>query len=137
MPAGEKPVMAKLKDVEPAFFDDQSALCLAKLRLDGFVSLDATEEGSIVTKPLRFSQGNLYVNVDAGEGELRAEILDPETMRPLRGFSAKDCIPVSGDHISAAFSWKGQQAIPTFAGKPVRLRFVLRRAKLYAFRMKS
>ena len=121
------------KDVDPAFFGDQSALCLAKLRLDGFVSLDAEEEGSIVTKPLALSRGDLYVNVGAGKGELRTEILDAETMKPLRGFSLEESIPVSGDHICTALSWKAHQTIPGLSEKPVRLRFVLQRAKLYAF----
>ena len=32
-------------ELDPDYFRDGSALCLAKLRLDGFVSLDAAEEG--------------------------------------------------------------------------------------------
>ncbi len=121
------------KDVDPAFFDDQSALCLAKLRLDGFVSLDAETEGSVVTKPLTLSRGDLYVNVDAGKGELRAEVLDAETMKPLRGFSVGESVPITGDHIQTPLLWKEYKAIPCSNRKPVRLRFEFRSAKLYAF----
>ncbi len=47
-------------------------LGLGRLRLDGFVSLDAgAEEGVAVTRPLRFEGGRaLQVNADAAQGSL-------------------------------------------------------------------
>ena len=119
------------RDVTPEFFDDVSALCLAKLRLDGFVSLDAEAEGTIVTKPFMLNGGHPYVNAEVGKGELRAEMLDAETMKPLPGLSVQQCIPLNGDHLCARIAWKGQPRL--VHEKAVRLRFVLRQAKLYAF----
>ena len=63
----------------------RGALCLAKLRLDGFVSLDAEGEGTVVTERFTLNGADLYVNADVPHGELRAEILDAETMQPLSG----------------------------------------------------
>ena len=61
---------------------DSGAICLAKLRLDGFVSLDAGEvEGYVLTKPLKLEGRSLHVNLSAPGGELRAEILEDDYWR--------------------------------------------------------
>ena len=67
------------------YFNDAGALHLSTLRLDGFVSLDAEGEGTVVTERFALNGTDLYVNADAPHGELRAEILDAETMQPLPG----------------------------------------------------
>ena len=55
----------------------QGAICLAVLRRDGFISLDADEEaGTVLTKPFSLLGQQLFVNVDAPQGELRTEVLD-------------------------------------------------------------
>ena len=119
------------RGVDAEFFDDSSALCLAKLRLDGFVSLDAEGEGTVVTKPFSMAGGDLYVNAEAQEGGVCAELLDAGTMSPLPGFSAAECEPVRGDHLHGRLTWKDS---PRFESEQVvRVRFVLRQAKLYAF----
>ncbi len=123
------------RGVDDAFFDDTSALCLAKLRLDGFVSLDAEGEGTVVTKPFSMTGGDLYVNAEAQEGDVCAELLDAGTMSPLPGFSAAECEPLRGDHLRGRLTWKDR---PRFASEQtVRVRFVLRQAKLYAFWLES
>ena len=43
--------------IDRELFNDLAALSLAKLRLDGFVSLDAGSEGSVVTKPFMTTGG--------------------------------------------------------------------------------
>ena len=117
------------------FFKDIGALCLAKLRLDGFVSLDAEGQGTVVTKPFMLNGENLYVNAEAENGDLSAEILDAETMNPLPGFSASECISLTGDHLREQIAWKGRERLAS--DKAVRLRFLLRGAKLYAFWLES
>jgi hypothetical protein len=42
-----------------------------------------------------------------------------------------DCAPIAGDFIDHAVSWKGG-SLDALAGKPVRLRFVLQQADLFA-----
>ena len=110
--------------------DDGGALNLATLRLDGFVSLDAQGEGTILTKPFAAGGGALYVNAVA-EGGIRAEMLDAATMQPLPGLSLDRCNAVSGDHLWAQVTWAGQQAL--HSERTIRVRFHLRDAQLYAF----
>ena len=117
-------------ELDPAFFKDGSALCLAKLRLDGFVSLDAAGGGSVVTKPFLFTGAGLSVNVEA-RGELRAELLDPRTGEPMPGFTAGECSPLAGDLLSGPIRW-GERARPETDAQ-AQVRFHLRDASLYAF----
>ena len=95
------------------------------------MSLDAEQEGEVVTRPFMLNVEDLYVNAEADSGELRAEILDAETMDPLPGFSASQCASIRGDHLSGRIAWEGESA--PVRDRPVRIRFVMRRAKLYSF----
>lgn len=115
------------------YFGDISALNLAKLRLDGFVSLFAADEGVVLTKPLALSGGNLYVNVDASEGELRAEIVDARSMKPLAGLSLDESVTIAGDRLHARLAWRESTPASVASKGPVRIRFVLRSAHFYAF----
>ena len=119
------------EDVSPEFLNDMGGIFLARLRLDGFVSLDAEQEGEVVTRPFMLNGEDLYVNAEADSGELRAEILDAETMDPLPGFSASQCASIRGDHLSGRIAWEGESA--PVRDRPVRIRFVMRCAKLYSF----
>lgn len=115
-------------------FPKRGAICLAKLRLDGFVSLDAGEtEGYVVTKPLVLAGKTLHVNVEAPDGELRAEVLDPEGKTALPGYSLRDSVPVKGDGLDMELKWQTGTNLSALSGKSVRLRFALRKASLYAF----
>jgi len=102
----------------------------ATIRLDGFVSADAAEEGSLVTVPLAFTGSHLELNV-VGE-EVRAALLD-ETGQPIPGYGLPECDPISGDHTAATVTWGGKSDLKALAGRLVQLRVELRRAKLYAF----
>ncbi len=113
------------------FFNDAGAIYLAKLRLDGFVSLDAETEGTVITKQFTLNGEDLYVNADASGGELRAEVIDAETMQPLPGLSEGECAHLNGDHLRGKVIWQDSPRL--ISDKAVRLRFVLRGAKLYAF----
>jgi len=119
------------KTVTAHYFDDASALVLAKLRLDGFVSLAAAGEGTIVTKPFLANGGHLCVNAHAGDGVLYAEILDAETQQPLPGFSAADALSLQADQLGSRLTWQYQLTLPY--AQRVCVRFHLRQAQLYAF----
>ena len=112
------------------FFDDLSALNLAKLRLDGFVSIDADAQGEVVTKPFDWTEGQLHVNADAAGGELRAEVCDADSLNPLPGFSANECAPVKTDELRGRIRWQDKRDAP---GGRVRVRFRLQHARIYAF----
>jgi hypothetical protein len=118
-------------DMYAGYFKDLCALALAKLRQDGFVSLDAEERGTVLTKPFILDGRTLHVNTEAQNGRVLAEILNAETMEPLPGLSRDECAPLSGDHLDGQLTWERG---PNLVGEgPVRVRFELERAKLYAF----
>jgi hypothetical protein len=118
---------------ERADFDDGwGAVCLAVLRRDGFVSLDAKESGTVLTKPLVLSGDRLYLNLDAPEGEVRVEILD-EHGRAFPGYELGYALPVSGDGVRLPVAWEFGGRIDALAGETVRLRLHLDSANLYAF----
>jgi hypothetical protein len=106
---------------------------LATLRRDGFASLDAGgEEGTLVTRPVKFSGKHLFVNVDAPAGELRVEALD-ERGEIITPFTRPHCIPLRVDSTLQKVAWEGAEDLSSLAGKPVRFRFHLRNGKLYSF----
>lgn len=100
-------------------------------RVDGFVSATAEKEGMLVTKPFTFQGAKLTLNL-VSQGETRVEVQDAEG-KALPGFALEECAPLKGDCVDEAVSWKGG-ALKALEGKPVRLRFVLREADLFALR---
>lgn len=121
----------------------RTATGLAKLPLDGFVSIDAGPNvGTFTTKPLRFEGQALAVNAQPSLKEgvyddetlVRVEILGPDS-EPLPGFGSEDADPLVSDVLSTneTISWRGNPDLSALAGQPVRLRFSLRNVKLYAF----
>ena len=111
---------------------DYRAICLAKLRLDGFVSLNAGRTpGQVVTRPLLLGAGSLHLNVNAAGGAVMVEILDAEGKHVLDGYALSKGQPVTGDHLDTEFKWKGA-TITSLAGRRVCLRFTLRNAELYS-----
>jgi hypothetical protein len=106
---------------------------LALLRRDGFASMDAgDEEGTLTTRPVRFQGKHLFVNVDAGKGELRAEVLDGkgEVVEP---FTRARCEPVRADKTLQPVTWSGTADLARLADQRVRIRFYLKNGRLYAF----
>ncbi len=103
-------------------------------RTDGFVSVHAAGEGTLVTKPLTFTGSTLSLNI-ASRGPTRVELQDAGG-KPLPGFALDDCTPITADQIEQTVAWKGGSLSP-LAGQPVRLRFVLREADLYSLQFTS
>jgi hypothetical protein len=86
-----------------------------------------------VTNPLRFSGKQLTINyATSAAGSVRIEIQDVDG-KALVGFSADDCPEHYGDSVHQTVAWKGGADVSTLAGKPVRLRFVIKDADLYSF----
>ena len=84
--------------------------CLAKLRVDGFVSLDAGDEtGTLVTKPFRCDGGRLAINAAARGGMVGVAVLDEEGIQ-YEGYSGQEC---------ALFDWRLGQAPPDVAHQNV------------------
>jgi hypothetical protein len=101
-------------------------------RTDGFVSVRAAMAGTLITKPLTFAGSRLALNIVSKKGT-RVELQDPGG-RPLPGFTLDDCEPIVGDFIEHTASWKSGKNLGTLAGRPVRVRFALADADLFAMR---
>ena len=119
----------------------------ATWRKDGFVSLEAPDEGSFTTIPITFEGGRLTINAwTRFGGELSFELADAstehmgrfgegapaESAAPIRGRTFNDCDPFAGDSTSHTVTWNGESDISPWANRPVRLRVRMRRARLYA-----
>ena len=59
-----------------------------------------------------------------------------ETGKAIVGFTAEDADEINGNYIRKVATWNGSSDVSSLAGKPVRLRFVMRGTKLYAFQFK-
>ena len=115
---------------------------LATLRRDGFASVtDAwpaamtrpvtRHPSALITRPVRFSGAHGFVNADV-TGTLRVELLDREG-KIIPGFSADQCEPISGNKTKHAIRWRNAAPIATLSNTVVRFKFVLDRARVFAF----
>lgn len=115
------------------------------IRLDGFVSVNAPGKGGeFTTKPFTFAgtaasgqpEAALYLNVStSAAGSVRCGILD-EAGAAIPGFAVEDCDEIYGDEIERPVKWHDNAELKTLAGKPVRLRFVMKDADIYALQFK-
>ena len=121
-------------ELNPGMANDEMHIGLAKLRRDGFVSLNAGEQpGMLVTRPLTFRSGKLYVNAEiANDGYLKVEVrnADGTAVEPYR---LDACEAVIGDALKAPVSWAGESKLTCPKDQCQRLAFQLRKAKLYSF----
>ena len=105
----------------------RGAICLAVLRRDGFMSLDAGDTpGTLTTKPFVTSASSLYVNIDSTGGKSVVEVLDRE------GNVLAVSKPMSGNDPRRRIAW-ARGDLTDVAGKTIRLRFHLRNSRLYSF----
>ena len=111
----------------PGRSKDVGAVCLAVLRRDGFLSLDAGEKsGTLVTRPFVLPAGRWYVNVNARDGEFRAEVESDD------GKTLARSKVVATDSTSQPLEWETGD-LAALAGRRVALRFTLRNAAFYAY----
>ncbi len=115
---------------DPSIKEPKKGVGLARLRLDGFVSVEG--DGALTTKTLVFCGDKLEVNADAEGGMVRIEALDA-TGAPIAGFGIADCDPIQSDNVRHIVAWKGNSDCQLLQGRPIRLRFHLQKAKLFAF----
>ena len=111
----------------------QYGLGLARMRRDGFVSIDAgpVREGVLITRALRTENQQLALNAVCSKGGyIQVEVTDDQE-RVLDGCARAQCDTFSGDSTRGMVTWKGQSKIPH--NKPLRLRFFMRNASLYSF----
>jgi hypothetical protein len=90
--------------------------------------------GELVTKPLNFTGKALTVNfATSAAGSLKVEIQDAAG-KPMPGWTLAESEDHFGDSVRRTILWKNGSEVSTLAGKPVRLRFVLKDADLYSIK---
>ena len=98
--------------------------------------------GQMTTRPFGFSGSRLYLNtsmapIAAGPspGEVKVEILRANHKK-LPGFSFNDADSITEGGTAQVVSWNGNSDVSALAGKPIKLRFYFKNAKLYSFQFK-
>jgi hypothetical protein len=140
------------------FEENHGAIGLAKLRVDGFCSLDATSGGYVLTKPVKFHGSAMSLNADLrtvhsavgeehppvwsdlfpenpeGSGWIRVEVQD-ERGHALPGYEASNCDVLRGDSINHAVSWKDNKSLEALQGHVVRFKLMISNGKIYSFKI--
>ena len=65
---------------------------------------------------------------------MQVEVQD-ETGHPLPGFALADMPPLFGDELDAVVKWKSGSDLSALKGKPVRFRFMMKDADVFALRV--
>ena len=136
----------------------QSGLSVAKLRLDGFVSLTAglhrrtygadsmkqsvaAWPAEVVTKPISFVGTRLELNIrTSGGGSVQVELQDGASGAAIPGFALIDCVPMVVDSVNATVIWsakwdgKANSDVSKLQNRPsgVRVRLQMVGAQLFA-----
>ncbi|MBI4623443.1 MAG: hypothetical protein HY736_09540 [Verrucomicrobia bacterium] len=114
-----------------------SSLCLATLRQDGFVSLDAPKEGYVLTKPLLIPGGKLHINAQTEPGGfIRVALRRGDGVKDgdwLDGWSYEQSKDFRGDSADATMSWAPAASLDGLKDRSIRLHFWMNKARLYSF----
>ncbi|WP_009963458.1 sialidase family protein [Verrucomicrobium spinosum] len=110
-----------------------ASIGLATLRRDGFASMGAgATTGTLTTRPVAFNGAHLFVNVNAPQGSLKAEVLN-EAGKVIEPYTVGNCEAIKADSTRTRVQWKGTADLESVRGKAVRLRFHLTNGQLYSF----
>ena len=91
----------------------------------------------MLTKPLTFTGKELEINYrTSAAGSVRVELQDAAG-KPLPGYTLDDCPEIIGDEIERIVRWKAGSDVSKLAGQPVRLRFAMKDADLFAIRFRD
>ena len=118
-------------------FKNKSFISRLVMRLDGFVSVDADNDGGeFTTPPMVFEGSSLELNVEASiAGYVMVELL--QDGKPIEGYTWKDSDVIEGNEIDKTVTWNGRADVSALQGRLIQIRFEMRNAKLYAFQFKD
>lgn len=104
----------------------------------GFVSADADHKGAGSGRRLSCSAATDCDSTSTPivMGTAFVELQDADG-KPHSGFALADCEEIGGNFIDQRVYWNGSPDVSSLAGRPVRMHFVLKRAKLYAFQFSA
>lgn len=111
------------------------------MRTDGFASINAPYSGGYMqTNPILVPsigrEVKLTINcATSAAGSIRVELTDA-TGDPIAGFTANDSDEIIGDRINKVVTWKGNANLSELSSKPIRMRFVMKDADLFAIQFK-
>jgi hypothetical protein len=107
------------------------------LRTDGFASVSAAYGGGeMLTRPLKFSGRELVINfATSAAGSVKLEVQNFEG-KPLPGFTLADAREQIGDEIERVVRWNSSTDLSRLSGQPIRLRFVMKDADVYALQFR-
>ena len=115
--------------------DRTGSIGLATYRKEGFISMRGPRGGGVIcTRKIRWPGGNLLINADATDGEIKVRVSD-ERRKPISGFDYDDCQSITSNSVRHQVKWKS--SMDDFMGKVVRLEFFLQDADLFTFRANS
>ncbi len=105
------------------------------VRRHGFASVHAGfSGGEMLTRAFTFSGEDLILNYStSAAGSLKVEVLDAAG-EPVPGFTLAEAPELFGDELDAVYRWKNGRRLAELRGRPIRLRFVLKDADLFAIR---
>jgi hypothetical protein len=90
--------------------------------------------GEFITKPLTFTGSKFTMNFSTGAtGGVNVEFQDANG-KPISGFALTDSVEQIGDEIERTVKWKSGDDVSKLAGQPIKLRFVMHDADLYALK---
>ncbi len=131
----------------------ETAVAVCRLRKDRFVGQWADEmTGYLVTRQFVLEGSRLEVNCISNlapytkpDWGMKVEILEPpdyktkETRweKKIPGFTIEECDNIRRDALAYPVTWKGKSDLSTLKGRAVYLRFQLKKAGLYTFRIAS
>ena len=114
-----------------------SNICLASLRKDGFVSLEAPEIGFVLTPPLECPGGSLRVNGQTSRtGSIRVAIRRGDGEfdgKWLPDWDYDQALPFTGDSSNQILAFADAGNLDSLKGQTIRLQFRLEQAHLYSF----
>lgn len=98
--------------------------------------INAFTGGPSVPAPPEAAETKLLINyATSGAGSIWCEIQDASG-NPIPGFTLQECDEIYGDHIERVVTWGGKSELKELVGTPVRLKFRMSDADIYALRFR-
>jgi len=86
----------------------------------------------MLTKPLMFKDIRLMINYSTSAvGSIKVEVQD-EGGGAIPGYGLAEATEIYGDEIERIVSWKHGPDVSRLAGRPIRIRLVMKDADLYS-----
>ena len=86
----------------------------------------------IVSKLLTETGTESVEAVGLADRSVQVELLD-ENNRPITGYTRKEATRLFDNSVNLTVTWGDNDSVAAMAGKPIKLRFLMRDCKLYAF----